>query len=145
MRCPNVVFALLLAVPPGAVAAEPATATQQAQAWLELLDSGRYAQAWQQTAATVQRGTDLSRWSQAQIAARGSGQPSCRKSLGLQRHEAPTRVDAVFVTQFADGRRIAEKVTLSAAEEPTVQAYRVGPPPADPAARCSAADKVRRP
>ncbi len=143
MRCPYVVFALLLALP--SAAAEPATPTQQAQAWLELLDTGRYAQAWQQTAATVRHDTDLARWSQAQIAARGSGEPACRKSLGLQRREAPARIDAVFVTEFADGRRIAEKVTLSATAEPTVQAYRVGPPPADPVARCNPADQARRP
>src|SRR6478735_3119989 len=103
MRCLAAVFVLLLAAPACALGADAATPTQQAQTWLELLDTGRYAQAWEQTASTLQHGTDLAHWSQTQIAARGSEKPACRKFLGQQQREAPARIDTLFVTEFADG------------------------------------------
>lgn len=144
MRCLDAVLVLLLAAPACAFGADAAAPAQQAQSWLELLDAGRYAQAWEQTAPTLRHDTDLARWTQAQTAARGSEKPTCRKFLGQQPREAPARIDTLFVTEFADGRRIAEKVSVSKAES-SVTAYRIGPPPADPKARCSAVDTERRP
>ncbi|HVH33399.1 MAG TPA: DUF4019 domain-containing protein [Tahibacter sp.] len=144
MRRLDAVFALLLAAPACALGADAATPVQQAQTWLELLDAGRYAQAWERTASTLQHGTDLTRWSEAQISARGREKPACRKFLGQQQRETPARIDTLFVTEFADGRRIAEKVSVSTTAS-SITAYRIGPPPADPAARCSAADAERQP
>ncbi|WP_257387704.1 hypothetical protein [Tahibacter caeni] len=115
------------ALPFAAPTAESAAITQPAQA--------------PQADAILQQGTALARWSQTQIRARGSLAPTRRKARCRPRRETPVRSDTLFIAQFADGRRIAGKITVSAVAKPAIRACRVGPPPADPAAHCQPTER----
>lgn len=110
-----------------------------AQQWLALVDAGRYEQAWNTTAGTLRDGTDRARWAQrVRSERRNDGAAACRKAIAVERLADTSRVSAVFVTEFADGRRIGEKVTLSA-DGTQVVAYRIGPPATDRGAPCATA------
>lgn len=130
----------LLALMLGSVA--PATAAQdaaaRAQEWLALLDATQYAEAWAQAAPRLREGLDTQPWSQRiRHGRRGNGAVACRKRVAVEHLMQPPRVAAVFVTQFADGNRIGERVTLSP-DLTQVLDYRVGPAAIDHGAPCSA-------
>ncbi|WP_313915386.1 DUF4019 domain-containing protein [Tahibacter sp.] len=133
MRLLFVLAALLLTLPVSAQKAQEPTLPQMnlARNWLELLDAGRFEQAWTEAAPSLRSGTDLARWTQDVRKARHSDAAvTCRHGLALERLDHPPRIAALFVTEFADGHRIGEKVTLpaDAAQAGDVTAYRAGPP-----------------
>lgn len=133
MRWLFVLAALLSLLPASAQKAqEPSLPPMNlARNWLELLDAGRFEQAWTEAAQGLRGSTDLARWTQDVRKARHSGAAvTCRHGLAAEKLDDPPRVVALFVTEFADGHRIGEKVTLpaDAAQAASVSAYRVGPP-----------------
>jgi hypothetical protein len=133
MRLLFALAALLLTLSASAQKAQEPTLPQMnlARNWLELLDAGRFEQAWTEAGQDLRGGTDLARWTQGVRKARHSDTAvTCRHGLALERLDHPPRVVALFVTEFADGHRIGEKVTLpaDATETVAVSAYRAGPP-----------------
>jgi hypothetical protein len=132
MRLLSALAALLLALPASAQKAQEPTLPQMnlARNWLELLDAGRFEQAWTEAGQGLRSDTDLARWTQGVRKARHSGAAvTCRHGLAFERLDHPPRVVALFVTEFADGHRIGEKVTLpDTTEAAEVSAYRAGPP-----------------
>lgn len=134
MRRLSALAALLLALPASAQKAQEPTLPQMnlARNWLELLDAGRFEQAWTEAGQSLRGGTDIARWTQGVRTARHSDAAvTCRHGLAFERLDDPPRVVALFVTEFADGHRIGEKVTVpaDAIETVEVSAYRTGPPP----------------
>jgi hypothetical protein len=141
MRWVFAVMALLLALPASARnLQEPALPQMDlARAWLELLDAGQFQQAWADATDNLQRDSDLARWTQSVHRARRSNAAvRCRKGLAFELLEEPPRVVALFVTEFADGHRISEKVTLpaDATRATQISAYRAGPPAPEGSASC---------
>lgn len=133
MRLLFALAALLLALPASAQKAQEPTLPQMnlARNWLELLDAGRFEQAWTEAGQGLRGGTDLARWTQGVRKARHSNAAvTCRHGLAFEQLDNPPRVTALFVTEFADGHRIGEKVTVpaDATQAAEVSAYRAGPP-----------------
>lgn len=133
MRTHLALALLLLALSASAQKAQEPTLPPMnlAQNWLELLDAGRFGQAWTEAGPSLRGSTDLARWTQDVRKARHSDAAvTCRHGLALEKLDHPPRVAALFVTEFADGHRIGEKVTLPAdtAQAASVAAYRTGPP-----------------
>ncbi len=133
MRLLFALAALLLALPVSARKAQEPTLPQMnlARNWLELLDANRFEQAWTEAAQGLRSGTDLARWTQSVRNARHSvAAVTCRHGLAFERLDNPPRIAVLFVTEFADGHRIGEKVTLpaEATQAADVTAYRAGPP-----------------
>jgi hypothetical protein len=137
MRRRFAMLALLLCAAPAA--ADTTDASVRAQQWLMLIDTAHYAEAWAQTDATLRDGLTPEVWSQRIRAARRTeGAARCRKAIAIEHLTDPSRIAALFVTEFADGRRIGEKVTLSATRTQIVD-YRIGPAAPDRGAPCTAA------
>lgn len=141
MRLLFALAALLAILPASAQKAQEPTLPQMnlARNWLELLDASRFEQAWTAAAQGLRSGTDLARWTQGVRKARHSDAAvTCRHGLAFERLDNPPRVVALFVTEFADGHRIGEKVTLpaDATEKADVSAYRTGPPASDHGGPC---------
>jgi hypothetical protein len=135
------IFAVLALLGAATAAADANDAAARAREWLTLIDTARYAEAWAQTSATLRDGLDLDIWAQRVRGARRSdGAAHCRKAIAVEHLTGPARVAAVFVTEFADGRRIGEKVTLSASRAQILD-YHVGPAAADRGGPCSATTK----
>lgn len=133
MRLLFALAVLLLALPASAQKVlEPSLPQMNlARNWLELLDAGRFEQAWTEAAQDLRGSAGLVRWAQDVRKARHSNAAvTCRRGLAAEKLDDPPRVVALFVTEFADGHRIGEKVTLpaDAAQATRVSAYRVGPP-----------------
>ncbi|MBL8299584.1 MAG: DUF4019 domain-containing protein [Rhodanobacteraceae bacterium] len=119
-------------------AADTSTAAARAREWLALVDTARYAEAWAQTGTALREGLDREAWSQRIRAARRSNSTVlCRKTITLEPLADPARTAAWFVTEFADGQRISEKVTLSA-DHTQILGYRTGPAAADRGSPCAA-------
>lgn len=143
MRLLFVLAALLVLLPASAQKVqEPSLPVMNlARNWLELLDAGRFEQAWAEAAHDLRGSTDLSRWTHDVRKARhSSAAVTCRHGLATEKFDDPPRVVALFVTEFADGHRIGEKVTLpaDATQAGSVSAYRVGPPASGRVGPCDA-------
>ncbi len=109
----------------------------RATAWLDLVDAARYTEAWDQAAPALRSGTDRAAWSERiRRERRSDGKVVCRKLITVERSGDPPRVFALFASEFDDGHRVGEKVTLSA-DAAAVLAYRIGPPAPDRGAPCS--------
>jgi hypothetical protein len=112
--------------------------TAGARDWLTLVDAAHYEQAWSRTASNLRNGTDREHWTAAiRSQRRDDGAATCRKTITLERAADASRVIALFVSEFADGHRIGEKVTLSA-DGTQILDYRVGPAAIDHGAPCAA-------
>lgn len=131
---PATALALLFALPLTGLAQKPVEPTlpqmNQAKNWLELIDAGKFEQAWNEANADLRR-QSLADWSAAiRKARRSEAAVKCRKGLDFELLEKPDRIDTVFITEFADGHVISEKVTLreDANGNAQVAGYRRGPP-----------------
>jgi Protein of unknown function (DUF4019) len=111
----------------------------QAKNWLELIDAGKYDQAWNEAGAPLQKKADLAKWTEdVKKARRSEAAVKCRKGLDFELLESPDGVNTLFLTEFADGRSISEKVTLldGPSDSAQVTAYRAGPPLPDRGSAC---------
>jgi hypothetical protein len=151
MRLLFALAALLFVLPASAGKVQEPTLPQinLARNWLEQLDAGRFEQAWTEAARDLRSGTDLARWTKdVNMARRSDAAVKCRHGLAVETFDDPPRVVVLFVTEFADGHRIGEKVTLpaDAAQTAAISAYRAGPPPSDGSGHCdSSRPAITRP
>jgi len=131
----------VLALMTGMASAEAATdadLTKRARDWLELVDAAHYEWAWSNTAPNLRNGTDHKQWSaHVRSERRNDGAAVCRKAIALEHAADASRTTALFVSEFGDGHRIAERVVLSA-DGTQILDYRIGPAAADRGAPCSA-------
>lgn len=136
MRLLLALLALFPALAAGAAAVDASDAAQARQ-WLELVDAGRYAQAWNQAAPALRGSGETALAQRLRDARGGTVAAKCRKDLSTaKRHGDASQRVVLFVTEFTDGRRVGEQVTLTA-DTQQVAGYRVGPPAGDRGAPCS--------
>lgn len=127
---------LLLLAANATAAAEAATPEERARRWLALVDTGQYAQAWNQAAPSLRgSGDDAALSERIRRARGGEATVKCRKHLADE-PRGDQRQSVLFVTELADGRRFGEKVTLSA-DAVQIADYRVGPAATDRGPPCA--------
>ncbi|MEO8671501.1 MAG: DUF4019 domain-containing protein [Tahibacter sp.] len=142
MRNVNLAGIFLLLALTGAQAAEPEEPTlpamKSARAWLETIDNGKLEDAWNSATDALHAKTDLARWSSDVTKRRGTGTVKCRRGLDFELFSDPDHVDAIFVTQFVDGRVIGERVGVADDEHEVshVISYKVTPAPKGQSAPC---------
>ena len=112
---------MLAAVPARALAAEAneAAALQAAEAWLKLIDAGRYGASWDEASTMFRKAVPRATWEKQAAAAREPlGKVLGRKLASKQlTHELPgapdgTYVVLVFETRFEHKERGRETVTM---------------------------------
>ena len=112
---------MLAAVPARALAAEAneAAALQAAEAWLKLIDAGRYGASWDEASTMFRKAVPRATWEKQAAAAREPlGKVLGRKLASKQlTHELPGAPDGtylvlVFETRFEHKERGQETVTM---------------------------------
>ena len=111
--------ALLLAAPDAGTGAPEATGVRSAEAWLRLIDEGRYGSAWDESAAMFRERVSRAQWETMSAAARGPLGRVLSRKLGSAQlvHELPGAPDGtylvlVYQTRFEHKERGIETVTV---------------------------------